>query len=162
MAYLVPPHLDPTDPLRRIHASTVREQAAAIPATTLLPHYPHRFNNREELKLKSNLPPLIEYPLSPDDPWIAGPDAPVGPARIVVNERDRRRPEVMYHDPKAKEVDKRGRHARFVKAEYREREKLERRNREGGGPVHVLVSGEEKREKRRQKKEEEAFGSRSM
>lgn len=63
-------NLSPTDPLRRIAASKVRSQAAAIPTVIQpRPRYPHNFRNAEGIPLRHNLPPLIEHPLTPGGPW---------------------------------------------------------------------------------------------
>lgn len=91
-------NLSDTNAHRRIAATEVRAQAIAIPTATLPRRhsYPHAFNNHEALPLANN-PPLIEHPLTPDGPYVAG--SPPGPARIVTNRDDRSTPEAIYHDP---------------------------------------------------------------
>ena len=75
----------------------------------------------EQLPFSHNRPPLIEHPLTADgNPWKGGW---AGPARVVVNERYRTEPEVMYHDPEKKYynyVRGRGTTA-FSKGVYRKR-----------------------------------------
>ncbi|AEO66314.1 9a996eab-2dd8-4dd7-9692-c612cbd263f8 [Thermothielavioides terrestris] len=119
VSYFSNSNLPEDDPHRRIPASEVRAQAIAIPARTV-PYgesYPHRFNNHENLPL-SNTPPLIEHPVTPSGPYVAG--TPPGPARIIVNAADRSKPEVVYHDPSRPATpDSPARHAPFSKAEYR-------------------------------------------
>ncbi len=80
------------------------------------------------MPLEHNLPPLIEYPLTADEPWRPGPDNRAGPARIVTNEWDRGMPEVIYHDPTK---EGKGRESPFSVAEYRPR--VERRMGKGKG-----------------------------
>lgn len=100
--------LPPKSRLRRVPASVVRAQVAAIPLGVVARQgpgpqggyegYPHTFKNHEKLPLE--LDPnngIIEHPLTPRDPYVPGD--PPGPARIFVNERDRSRFEVGYHDP---------------------------------------------------------------
>jgi hypothetical protein len=80
--------------------------------------YPHRFANFERLELVNNLPPLVEHPLTPDEPWTPG--TPPGPARILTNETDHSTPEVCYHDP-TKPRDNGQRHHPLTMATYRPR-----------------------------------------
>lgn len=113
-------NLSATHPLRRVRASTVRAQANAMPSEVQdPPNYPHRFYNGERLPFAHNEHQLIEYPLMPEGwpAWRPGPWADPGPARIVVEDMNRERPEVMYHDP---EQDGRGgaRGRPFVAAVY--------------------------------------------
>ncbi|KAK4033001.1 hypothetical protein C8A01DRAFT_40556 [Parachaetomium inaequale] len=125
------PNLSPTNPVRRVRASEVRAQAAAIPAAIKKrPYYPHAFGNHEQLPFEQNSQPLIEHPLMPDGemPWQEGQGRRAGPARIVVNEWDRSTPEVAYHDPtlpRARDrVTGRWRARPFSKGVYREREEF--------------------------------------
>ncbi|KAH6856007.1 hypothetical protein B0I37DRAFT_424861 [Chaetomium sp. MPI-CAGE-AT-0009] len=114
-------NLPKDDAHRSIQASEVRAQAIAIPATVVARRegYPHRFNNYEELPLV-NAHPLIEQPLTPDGPYVAG--SPPGPARIIVNELDRTTPEAVYHDP-TKPIPPGSRYHPFSKAEFRGRDR---------------------------------------
>ncbi|SPQ25425.1 28069de4-5fc0-4bde-9b2c-3d2c56314afc [Thermothielavioides terrestris] len=111
-------------PLRRIRAAEVRRQAAAIPlATQPAPDYPHRFRNRERIRLRDNRGPLIEHPLAPEGrgPWVpAHGRRAAGPARIIVSEANRSRPEVVYHDPQ-RAVPEGSTHQPFAVAVYRAR-----------------------------------------
>ena len=94
------PNLPPNGTFpQHIPAHSVRAQADAIPPNILHREgYPHIFLNIEQLPLRRNIPPLIEYPLMADgSSWAEEDDA--GPARIVVSFWERRRPEVIYHDP---------------------------------------------------------------
>lgn len=113
-------NLSDTNAHRRIAAAEVRAQAITIPTTTRARRhgYPHAFHNREALPL-ANTPPLIEHPLTPYVPYVAG--SPPGPARIVTNRDDRSTPEAIYHDPSSPLRRAGRREFPFSKAPYRGR-----------------------------------------
>ncbi|KAK3294250.1 uncharacterized protein B0H64DRAFT_400212 [Chaetomium fimeti] len=123
-------NLPDDDALRIIPAAEVRAQAVAIPAVVVARRqgYPHRFNNYEELPLV-NAHPLIEQPLTPDGPYVAG--SPPGPARIITNELDRSTPEPVYHDP-TKPIPPGSTNHPFSKAEFRGRDRTQPTGLEGG------------------------------
>ncbi|KAI8716495.1 hypothetical protein NCS52_00943600 [Fusarium sp. LHS14.1] len=72
--------LDETDPVRRIPASVVKQQAKAVPTNwRRVGSYPHTYNNSERLPLRVS-GPCLEHPLLKDGPYISGSP---GPARVV-------------------------------------------------------------------------------
>ncbi|UPK92484.1 hypothetical protein LCI18_003419 [Fusarium solani-melongenae] len=77
-SYYSLPELDETDPVRRIPASVVKQQAEALSS-----HLPLRVAG-----------PWIEYPLVKDGPYISGSP---GPARVVVSAMGGTGFDVIYH-----------------------------------------------------------------
>ncbi|KAI8665232.1 hypothetical protein NCS56_00958500 [Fusarium sp. Ph1] len=86
--------LDETDPVRRIPASVVKQQAEAVPASRQMEtSYPHTYNNSEHLPLRV-AGPWLEHPLVKDGPYISGSP---GPARVVVGAIGGTGFDVIYH-----------------------------------------------------------------
>lgn len=93
-SYYSLPELDETDPVRRIPASVVKQQAEAVPARRQMgTSYPHTYNNSEHLPLRV-AGPWLEHPLVKDGPYISGPP---GPARVVVSAMGGTGFDVIYH-----------------------------------------------------------------
>ncbi|WAO91863.1 Hypothetical protein NCS54_00934700 [Fusarium falciforme] len=93
-SYYSLPELDETDPVRRIPASVVKQQAEAVPASCQMEtSYPHTYNNSEHLPLRV-AGPWLEYPLVKDGPYISGSP---GPARVVVSAMGGTGFDVIYH-----------------------------------------------------------------
>lgn len=93
-SYYSLPELDETDPVRRIPASVVKQQAEAVPTNwRRVASYPHTYHNSEHLPLRVS-GPCLEYPLLKHGPYISGSP---GPARVVVSAIGGTGFDVIYH-----------------------------------------------------------------
>ncbi|RSL99562.1 hypothetical protein CEP52_009681 [Fusarium oligoseptatum] len=93
-SYYSLPELNETDPVRRIPASVVKQQAEAVPASgQMKTSYPHAYNNSERLPLRV-AGPWLEHPLMKDGPYSSGSP---GPARVIVSAMGGKGYDVIYH-----------------------------------------------------------------
>ncbi|KAM0344762.1 hypothetical protein ACHAPU_007135 [Fusarium lateritium] len=94
-SYYSLPGLEDDPWLKQIPAHEVRKQAELVPEeVSPFAKYPHRFYNKERLRLKTT-GPWLEYPLFLSGRYHNGSYKQAGPARVIVNRAGRH--EVIYH-----------------------------------------------------------------